>query len=79
MSGRFAAKSVVVTGANATTDTGIAATATGYVSAAVRKAMPKADSSKWVSLEAAAEAIVHLASPQNAAVSGALVPIYGRA
>jgi NAD(P)-dependent dehydrogenase (short-subunit alcohol dehydrogenase family) len=44
-----------------------------------RKAMPKADFSKWVSLEAAAEAIVHLASPQNAAVSGALVPIYGRA
>lgn len=43
-----------------------------------RKAMPKADVSKWVSLEAAAEAIVHLASPQNAAVSGALLPIYGR-
>ncbi|MDR6756834.1 polar amino acid transport system ATP-binding protein [Mycoplana sp. BE70] len=36
------ALSVVVTGENATTDTGIAATATGYVSAAVRKAMPKA-------------------------------------
>ena len=34
--------SVVVTGANATTDTGIAATATGYVSAAVRTALPKA-------------------------------------
>ncbi len=41
--------------------------------------MPKADFSKWVSLEAAAEAIVHLASPKNATVSGALVPIYGRA
>ncbi|NUS69563.1 MAG: DUF2817 domain-containing protein, partial [Ensifer adhaerens] len=36
------ALSLVVTGANATTDTGIAATATGYVSAAVRGALPKA-------------------------------------
>jgi len=44
-----------------------------------RKAMPKADFSKWVSVEAAAEAIVHLASPANATVSGALLPIYGRA
>lgn len=44
-----------------------------------RKAMPKADFSKWVSLEAAAEAIVHLASPGNLTVSGALLPIYGRA
>ena len=34
------ALSVVVTGQDATTDTGIAATATGYVSAAVRNAMP---------------------------------------
>jgi NAD(P)-dependent dehydrogenase (short-subunit alcohol dehydrogenase family) len=44
-----------------------------------RKAMPKTDVSKWVSLEAAAAAIVQLASPANATVSGALVPIYGRA
>lgn len=44
-----------------------------------RKAMPKADFSKWVSLDAAAEAIVNLASPVNAAISGALVPVYGRA
>lgn len=44
-----------------------------------RKAMPKADFSRWVTLEAAAEAIIHLASPENAAVSGALAPIYGRA
>lgn len=44
-----------------------------------RKAMPKADASEWVSLEAAAEAIVQLASPRNATVSGALLPIYGRA
>jgi octopine/nopaline transport system ATP-binding protein len=36
------ALSIVVTGATATTDTGIAATATGYVSAAVRTALPKA-------------------------------------
>jgi NAD(P)-dependent dehydrogenase (short-subunit alcohol dehydrogenase family) len=42
-----------------------------------RKAMPKADFSKWVSLAAAAEAIVYLASPGNATISGALVPIYG--
>ena len=44
-----------------------------------RKAMPKADFSRWVSLDAAAEAIVHLASPENMTISGALVPIYGRA
>lgn len=44
-----------------------------------RKAMPKADFSKWVSLDAAAQAILDLASPRNTAVSGALVPIYGRA
>jgi NAD(P)-dependent dehydrogenase (short-subunit alcohol dehydrogenase family) len=44
-----------------------------------RKAMPKADFSKWVSLDAAAKAIVHLASPENMTISGALVPIYGRA
>jgi polar amino acid transport system ATP-binding protein len=35
------ALSVVLTGKVATTDTGIAATATGYVSAAVRQAMPR--------------------------------------
>jgi len=44
-----------------------------------RAAMPKADFAKWVSLDTAAEAIVHLASPENTAISGALVPIYGRA
>lgn len=44
-----------------------------------RQAMPKADFSKWVSLDAAAEAIVHLASPRNETVSGALLPLYGRA
>ncbi|MEO5325073.1 DUF2817 domain-containing protein [Mesorhizobium sp. CC13] len=36
------ALSAVLTGRDATTDTGIAATATGYVSAAVRRAMPEA-------------------------------------
>lgn len=44
-----------------------------------REAMPDADFGRWVSLEAAAEAIVHLASPANLAMSGALVPLYGRA
>ncbi len=44
-----------------------------------RAAMPGADFSKWVSLDAASEAIVHLASPANLVASGAIVPIYGRA
>jgi NAD(P)-dependent dehydrogenase (short-subunit alcohol dehydrogenase family) len=44
-----------------------------------RAAMPKADFSKWISLEAAAETIVDLASPQNQAASGALVPLYAQA
>jgi NAD(P)-dependent dehydrogenase (short-subunit alcohol dehydrogenase family) len=44
-----------------------------------RAAMPGADFSKWVSLDAAAEAIVHLASPANLVASGAIVPLYGRA
>lgn len=44
-----------------------------------RAAMPDADFSKWVSLEAAAEAIVYLISPTNQAISGTLVPLYGRA
>jgi len=44
-----------------------------------RAAMPKADVAKWVSLDDAAEAICHLASPSNRATSGALLPLYGRA
>lgn len=44
-----------------------------------REAMPDADFSKWVDLDAAAEAIAYLVSPRNAAMSGALVPLYGRA
>ncbi len=47
--------------------------------AANRQAMPDADFTRWISLEAAAEAIIYLASPANVAVSGALVPLYGRA
>ncbi|TIP98339.1 MAG: SDR family NAD(P)-dependent oxidoreductase, partial [Mesorhizobium sp.] len=46
---------------------------------ATRADMPDADFSKWVSLEAAAEAIAYLASPANLAMSGTLVPLYGRA
>jgi NAD(P)-dependent dehydrogenase (short-subunit alcohol dehydrogenase family) len=44
-----------------------------------RAGMPKADFSKWVALDDAAEAICHLASPHNMATSGALVPLYGKA
>jgi len=44
-----------------------------------RADMPDADVTKWVSLEAAAEAIAYLASPANLAMSGTLVPLYGRA
>ena len=44
-----------------------------------REAMPDADFSKWVGLDAAAEAIAYLVSPRNAAMSGTLVPLYGRA
>jgi NAD(P)-dependent dehydrogenase (short-subunit alcohol dehydrogenase family) len=46
---------------------------------ATRADMPAADFGKWVSLEAAAEAIAYLASPANLAMSGTLVPLYGRA
>ena len=41
--------------------------------------MPDADFSKWVSLDAAAETIVYLASPSNEAMNGTLVPLYGKA
>ncbi|PLP56186.1 short-chain dehydrogenase [Mesorhizobium loti] len=44
-----------------------------------RADMPDADFSKWVSPDAAAETIVYLASPRNEAMSGTLVPLYGRA
>jgi NAD(P)-dependent dehydrogenase (short-subunit alcohol dehydrogenase family) len=44
-----------------------------------RKAMPRADFTKWVKPEAIAEVIVWLASSQAAEVNGALVPVYGGA
>jgi NAD(P)-dependent dehydrogenase (short-subunit alcohol dehydrogenase family) len=44
-----------------------------------RAAMPKADFGKWVGLDAAAAAIAFLASPENRATSGAVLPLYGRA
>lgn len=47
--------------------------------AANRAAMPKADFSKWVSLDSVAETVAALVSTRNIATSGALVPLYGRA
>ena len=44
-----------------------------------RKAMPKADYSKWPKVEEVARAILFLASGENALTSGALVPVYGKA
>lgn len=44
-----------------------------------RKGMPKADFSKWVSPESLARQIVNLADPDAGDVSGALLPVYGRA
>jgi NAD(P)-dependent dehydrogenase (short-subunit alcohol dehydrogenase family) len=42
-----------------------------------RTAMPKADFSKWPKVEEVAQAILFLASGENALTSGALVPVYG--
>lgn len=44
-----------------------------------RSAMPQADPGKWLSLEAAAEAVLHLVSPANQAISGAVLPLFARA
>jgi 3-oxoacyl-[acyl-carrier protein] reductase len=44
-----------------------------------RKAMPKADFSRWVGPAAIAQQIVSLASESAGDVSGALLPIYGNA
>lgn len=44
-----------------------------------RKAMPKADFSRWVRPEAIAKVILFLAGPDARIVSGAHVPVYGRA
>ena len=44
-----------------------------------RASMPKADFSKWVRPEEIAEVISHLLSEASAPVSGAAIPVYGRA
>jgi NAD(P)-dependent dehydrogenase (short-subunit alcohol dehydrogenase family) len=44
-----------------------------------RKAMPQADFSKWVKPEAIAKLLVWLTSESASDVSGAVIPIYGRA
>ncbi|MFO0875460.1 MAG: SDR family NAD(P)-dependent oxidoreductase [Phycisphaerales bacterium] len=44
-----------------------------------RAAMPGADHASWPKVEEVAEAIAFLASERNALVSGAVVPVYGRA
>lgn len=46
--------------------------------AANRSAMPDADHAAWPKVEEVAETIVHLASPENGAARGAVVPVYGR-
>ena len=43
------------------------------------RAMPKADFSNWVKPESIAKLLVWLASEAAADVSGAVIPIYGRA
>ncbi len=47
--------------------------------AANRRAMPDADTSKWLAPEAAAEAVLQLVSPANMEISGAVLPLYARA
>lgn len=44
-----------------------------------RQAMPKSDFSRWVAPESIAKTLVWLASKEAGDVSGALIPIYGRA
>jgi NAD(P)-dependent dehydrogenase (short-subunit alcohol dehydrogenase family) len=43
-----------------------------------RSAMPDADHARWVAPAALAEIIAFLASPDNRAVRGAVVPVYGK-
>lgn len=43
-----------------------------------RNAVPGADASKWLSPEAAAEAVLQLVLPASTAVSGAVLPLYAR-
>ena len=42
-----------------------------------RTSMPDADTTRWVSLEAVADVILFLASPESRAVNGAAIPAYG--
>jgi NAD(P)-dependent dehydrogenase (short-subunit alcohol dehydrogenase family) len=44
-----------------------------------RRAMPKADFARWPKVGEVADAIAFLAGPSNQVVSGALVPVYGKA
>lgn len=44
-----------------------------------RNAMPKADPTKWVALESAAKVITFLLSDDAKDISGAAIPLYGRA
>jgi NAD(P)-dependent dehydrogenase (short-subunit alcohol dehydrogenase family) len=44
-----------------------------------RASMPNADFSKWVRPEEIAKVISHLLSEDSAPVSGAAIPVYGRA
>ena len=44
-----------------------------------RASMPKADHERWVKPEAIAGVIAHLLSTESAPVSGAAIPVYGRA
>jgi NAD(P)-dependent dehydrogenase (short-subunit alcohol dehydrogenase family) len=43
-----------------------------------RAAMPDADFDAWPKVEEVARTIVFLASPENAVMRGAIVPVYGR-
>ena len=44
-----------------------------------REARPNADTSKWLTPKAAAEAILGLASPSNMEINGAVLPLFARA